>query len=141
MIWTAGSVGLLNSALRKELCHLVNINLETNISLTQLQKMTWSQGPGHPIGMMKHSNAKTVEEWRWKHESAVNIRFMNQMHVFISVKSRCSCCCISRMKLEIRIRYILVYNRLNRFNKLTLIGSLPVYVFHVTPLPLYFRQL
>ena len=141
MIWTAGSVGLLNSALRKELCHLVNINLETNISLTQLQKMTWSQGPGHPISMMKHINAKTVEEWRWRHESTVNIRFMNQMPVFISVKSRCSCCCISRMKIQIRIRDLLVYNRVNHFNKLTLIGSLAEYVLHVTLLPLYFRQL
>lgn len=45
------------------------------------------------------------------------------------------------MKIQIRIRDLLVYNRVNHFNKLTLIGSLAEYVLHVTLLPLYFRQL
>ena len=45
------------------------------------------------------------------------------------------------MKIQIRIQDLLVYNRVNHFNKLTLIGSLAEYVLHVTLLPLYFRQL
>ena len=45
------------------------------------------------------------------------------------------------MKIQIRIQDLLVYNRVNHFNKLTLIGSLAEFVLHVTLLPLYFRQL
>ena len=133
-LWRAGPVGLANSTLRKGLHHRINVILKNNLSTLQFQQMSWTSD--------KHNaQVERVEEWRWRYESAVNIRFMNQMPVFISVKSRCSCCCISRMKIQIRIRDLLVYNRVNHFNKLTLIGSLAEYVLHVTLLPLYFRQL